>query len=367
MSVHKNKSNNTWYVKYNNKTKRGFKTKKEAINYNNQLLLNKDDNSNLIGFYELLDSYIQYTYNNSFYSTYIKKKNIINNIIKPNFKNKLINCIEPLDCENFRNKLNSLSYSTSYKNNILCIFKNIFSYATYFYHLNSDPSSRLKSFTKTHIEKMEDRYKENNVWSYDEFNRFIEYVDRLSYKTLFIILFYTGVRLGEALALNWNDIDLDNRVIHINKSLTRKTDKGNYEIKETKTASSIRDIKITKGLTDYLINYKSFEQNVSGFNYDWFVMGRCEPLPQTTIDRVKDNAIKKANVKRIRIHDFRHSHATILISEGCNIVAVSKRLGHSDIEMTLKVYTHLLPRNEDEIIDKLEKSSQNLLKIFSNK
>ena len=127
--------------------------------------------------------------------------------------------------------------------------------------------------------------------------------------------------------------------------------------------SSIRDIKITNSLSNYLKEYKLIEESISGFDSNWFVMDRLEPLPQTSIDRVKDNAIKKANVKRIRIHDFRHSHATILISQGCNIVAVSKRLGHSNVEMTLKVYTHLLQKSEDELIDKLERSSQNLLNL----
>ena len=127
--------------------------------------------------------------------------------------------------------------------------------------------------------------------------------------------------------------------------------------------SSIRDIKITNSLSNYLKEYKLIEESISGFDSNWFVIGRLEPLPQTSIDRVKDNAIKKANVKRIRIHDFRHSHATILISQGCNIVAVSKRLGHSNAEMTLKVYTRLLQKSEDELIDKLEGSSQNLLNL----
>ena len=65
-------------------------------------------------------------------------------------------------------------------------------------------------------------------------------------------------------------------------------------------------------------------------------------------------------LKKIRIHDLRHSHATILINNGVNIVAVSKRLGHSDINMTLKVYTHLLEKNADELVDKLEELKESV-------
>lgn len=76
--------------------------------------------------------------------------------------------------------------------------------------------------------------------------------------------------------------------------------------------------------------------------------------------------VKKAGIKKIRIHDFRHSHASNLIGEGMDIVAVSKRLGHSNVEMTLNCYTHLLQKNNDKLIDYLEKSSQFLLKNDEN-
>lgn len=102
--------------------------------------------------------------------------------------------------------------------------------------------------------------------------------------------------------------------------------------------------------------------NIYGFTDDWFIFGRLSPLPQTSIDRVKDNAINKSNVRRIRVHDLRHSHASNLIANGINIVAVSKRLGHSDVNMTLKVYTHLIKKNEDELLAYIDNSSQKLLK-----
>ncbi len=93
-----------------------------------------------------------------------------------------------------------------------------------------------------------------------------------------------------------------------------------------------------------------------GFTNEWFMFGRDKPLVLASIDRAKEVAIKKAGVKRIRIHDFRHSHASNLIASGVNIVAVSKRLGHSDVNMTLKVYTHLINDTNQQLIDILDKS-----------
>lgn len=101
------------------------------------------------------------------------------------------------------------------------------------------------------------------------------------------------------------------------------------------------------------------------FSLSWFIFGGKKPLSRTTIERIKNKAIKDAGVKKIRIHDFRHSHASNLIGEGMDIVAVSKRLGHSSVEITLNCYTHLLKKNDDNLIEYLEQSSHNLLTIFS--
>lgn len=109
-------------------------------------------------------------------------------------------------------------------------------------------------------------------------------------------------------------------------------------------------------LTNHLNNYKEEEMKLPDFNNDWFIFGRNTPLALASIDRAKEVAIKKGGVKRIRIHDFRHSHASNLIAFGANIVAVSRRLGHSDVSMTLKVYTHLINNANQQLIDTLNKS-----------
>ena len=96
------------------------------------------------------------------------------------------------------------------------------------------------------------------------------------------------------------------------------------------------------------------------------MFGGERPLSRTRITNAKEIAIKRSGVKRITIHDFRHSHASNLINEGINIVAVSRRLGHADVNMTLEVYTHLFKKNDDILVDYLEESSQNLLNFFKD-
>ena len=366
MSVHKDTRNNTWYVKYNNKTKRGFKTKKEGQQYEAKLKLSliKNDDCSKIYFSDIANDYVKFLYQrylnkNISYGTYLKNKNAILEIILPNAMNKKVSDIAELDCRKFSEKVSSMDYSTVHKNYVLNAYKAIFKHGKRYFGMTHDPSHVIEPLKKTFEEKVNHKDKETNVWSIDEFERFLEQVDKSMYRQLFVVLYFTGLRIGEALALKWSDYD--GEYLHITKAFTRKTESKKYEIKETKNISSIRDVEVGITLKTFLDEFKEIEAQQTGFCNDWFMFGRLEPLAQTSIDRVKDNAIKKANVKRIRIHDFRHSHASNLIANGINIVAVSRRLGHSDINMTLKVYTHLLKKNEIELVNFLDESSQNLL------
>ena len=203
-----------------------------------------------------------------------------------------------------------------------------------------------------------------NIWTDAEFQQFISCVDNEVYKALFLTLFYTGMRKGKILGLTWEDL-LDHR-INVDKALTRKTDlPDSYEIKEPKNVYSIREISLTDSLYEYLLDFKASQTLQPGFSEEWFMFGGPVPVAENTLTRAKDTACLKASVKRIHIHDFRHSHASNLIANGVNIVAVSKRLGHSDIAMTLSIYTHLLEKNDDELIASLESTSKNVVKMSS--
>ncbi len=359
MSVHKDK-NNKWYVKYKNKTKRGFNKKFEAEQYEAKLKLSQSVIGDEIKLYTIIDDYLELTEKRLTHGSYTKIKGVLNKTIKVYAKNKDISKINELDCRSFRENIQNLNYSTAHKNYILNCYKALFKHARIYYKVSNNPTYVLESFKKTFDEKMKNKKKELNIWNENDFNKFISQITKNNYKHLFILLFYTGMRLGEALALNWNDFT--NTTISINKSLTRKTNKGTYEIKDTKTVSSIREIDLGYNLSEILKLYKESEEKICAFNNNWFMFGRVTPLPYTSIEREKENAIKKANIRRIRIHDFRHSHASNLIAKGVNIVAVSKRLGHSDINMTLSIYTHLMKETEDKILNYIDSSSQNLLK-----
>lgn len=355
MPAYRDKRNNTWYIKLNNKTKRGFQSKKEALLYEAKLKLSDDDaKATNKTFKEVAYDFLGYEKINVSYGTYDKSRNSIERHILPHFKSdKKIAKITDLDCREYYEILGQLNYSTVYKNSVLQTFKAIFKHAEKFFNLKSDPTHFIERYKLNFEDSMKKKNKETNVWSDEEFKKFINEVTTPVYKELFIMLYFTGARLGEALALTWNDFHDDS--ISITKSITRKTLKASYEVKQPKNVSSYRTIGLGSNLTQHFNNFKTEEMKISGFINEWFIFGRVKPLVLASIDRAKEVAIKKAGVKRIRIHDFRHSHASNLIASGVNIVAVSRRLGHADVNMTLKVYTHLFKKSDNELTKEIDK------------
>lgn len=171
-------------------------------------------------------------------------------------------------------------------------------------------------------------------------------------------------------------IDFNNEEVIINKSLNRKqmvkgqkdiesmpviaSDMGwhisnsrSYEITTPKNKSSYRKILLPKNLVQMLLSYKQKCKREYGFNDSWFVFGGAEPLSDQTIRRRLNDYADNAGVKKIRVHDLRHSHASLLINKGQNILIVSQRLGHSDITQTLNTYSHLMPSVQKQIIGAL--------------
>ena len=193
------------------------------------------------------------------------------------------------------------------------------------------------SHVLTSIKKNISEQKEMEVWTVDEFNQFINCIHHPVYKAYFYTLFWTGIRRGEGIALLKDDLTEDGYLI-INKSI-RTISEG---AKAPKTASSVRKVKLDIKTYEILKTLKQRPGTIL-FGDDTYLSHSC-------IQRQFKKAINLSGVKPIRIHDLRHSHATILINSGANIVAVSKRLGHSDINMTLKVYTHLLDKTSDELV-----------------
>lgn len=250
----------------------------------------------------------------------------------------------------WKNEMNKTNLSTNYKNKIFSLIKEIISYADKIYNVTSLIPDKIGKF-----ENPTELKKEMDFYTYDEFQQFISVVDDLTYRCFFSLIYYCGLRLGEAQSLNWNDIDFKNNMLSITKSLTTKIKGKKFVIMPPKTKNSIRTLPIPNKVIEPLKQLYNECKNIPDFNKNCFVFGVFFPLPDTTIKQRRDNYCKQANIRKIRIHDFRHSCASLLINNGANITLVAKYLGHSNISMTLNTYSHMYKSRLDEIVNLIDK------------
>lgn len=354
MPVYKDEKRNTWYYstwkkdihgKNKKSVKRGFQTKKEAQLAEASFNLKSTENRS-ITFGELYLDYINYQKNNLKPRSFQCLQSRFNLHILPYFSKKKINNIIGKDVVDWHDELNKKGFAFRYRKVIHIHLSSILKYGVQHHGLNKNIASIIGGFKNDELKK------DLMFWTYEEFQRFINVVDDLTYKTFFSLLYYTGLRLGETLSLNWKDIH-DN-VVKVNKTISQRTSAGGYVITTPKTKNSVRNVLMPSHLVKLLNDYYIYQKTFEGFNDKWFVFGGVRPLPETTIGRVKDNYCELAGVKRIKIHDFRHSHASLLINKGANPTIVAQRLGHSDIAMTLNTYSHMFPNSQNEIINLID-------------
>ncbi len=263
------------------------------------------------------------------------------------FKDYNIYDLNTRDILKYQSYLMNLPFTYKYKKGVYYALISFLNFCKIYYDLEKNVASIVGMFkNKYEVEK------ELNIWTYDEFKRFIDVVDDQIYYTLFKFLFYTGCRLGEALALSFNDIE-DN-VLTINKTITKEFVNGKRIITPPKTKKSNRKILLDPGLLSDIKQLREYYiKNFKDFNNKFFIFGGINPLAPTTIERKKNHYCVIADVKQIRLHDFRHSHATLLVNNNIPINVVADRLGHADINMTYSVYVHKNLENEKRVIETL--------------
>ena len=352
MASIKKDDNGRWTVQYRytdwqgvrrKSTKRGFKTKHEAEDWFNNYMLVKVGNLDM-DFESFVNIYLDSVKQRIRESTWINKEYIINLKIIPYFKNKKINEIKPAEIIEWQNELmlarNSRGelYSQTYLKTIHNQLTAIFNYAVKYYGLKSNPANIAGSMGSKEAEEM-------NFWTKEEYEKFAyAMMDKpISYHA-FEVLYWTGARIGEVLALTPSDFDFENCTMHINKSYQRLNAKD--IISEPKTKNSKRIIKIPKFLSEELRDYI---QTI----YDVNEKTRIFPVTKSYMHHEMDRGCKETGVKRIRIHDLRHSHVSLLINMGFSAVAIAERVGHKSIDITYR-YSHLFPTTQQEIANKLD-------------
>ncbi len=346
MPTYKDEKTGTWYCKFyyvnwqgekKQKLKRGFKLQREAKDWERKFLEQFAQNPD-ITFESLYGKYKTYITPRIRESSAAIRFNIIDSHVLPYFKDRIVSDISPADISAWQTEILNKGLSETYTHSINVYLKAIFAYAVEYVGLPKNPCTKSIGSLKS---------RKIDFWTPEEYKQFSEACkDDVEAFTIFEVLYYTGMRVGEALALTLNDIDFTGCTISVTKTYYRIT--GKDLINPPKTAGSERTIAIPEFLAEELKEYISHlyepDPNERIFNR----------RPQYVRSILQDCA-EKAGVKQIRIHDLRHSHASMLINLGANPLLVAERLGHESPTITLKTYSHLFPSTQSEIVDKIKK------------
>lgn len=327
-----------WQGKKHKSTKRGFETKREAEEWLRDFLSKQSMDFNM-KFKDFMELYFEDMCTRLRESTIRRKRYIFDLKITPYFGLKRMNEITAPDIRAWQNEMLKRDYSQTYLRAINNELKAVFNYAAKYYDLPHNPCVKAGTIGKSHAGEMK-------IWTVEEFECFVEKLMNKQQSYLaFMILFWTGMRLGELLALTIGDIDMDANTISISKSLQR-LDKRDV-VTEPKTPRGIRTIAVPEFLLDDIRDY--IDRLYKPEKTD-----RLIPVTKYFLEHEIKRGIKESGVKDIHIHCLRHSNCALLASLGFTPVEIAERLGHEKVETTLNIYAHVMPERRGAIADRLD-------------
>ncbi len=353
MPVYRNKVRNSWYCSFyytdwtgkrKRKKKEGFPSRKEARDYEAAFLMQHQGSCDMV-FEVLADLYLEDCRNHCKPTSFSVKNYLIKTKILPYFKDMSVNEIKVSTVRFWQNELLSQctkreqTYSDTYLKSIHVQLSAILNYGMRYYNLPSNPAALCSSMGNKKTTVM-------NFWTIDEFNRFLSCLEpEPPARLIFQLLFWTGIRSGEMLALSADNFDFKKRLLHITQNYCRF--QGEDLLLTPKTAGSLRTIALPAFLCDDIQAYvSSLPASCQG--------KRLFPVSKYYLTRQLKSGCAKVGVKEIRIHDLRHSHASLLIELGYSPLLIAERLGHEKIETTLQTYAHLYPNKQSELAAYLE-------------
>jgi len=334
-----------WTGKRKKKKKEGFSKQGDAKEYEREFLL-KNSRSCDMSFASLVELYKEDTEYRVREGTQDTRDRIINKWLLPYFGDLPVNKIDAVIIRKWQNKVmsainprNGKKYAETYIRSINSRLSAIFNYAVKFYNLGANPCLSAGSMGKKKAGKMK-------FWTLDEFNLAMAHVSNWSFRLAFEIMYWLGFREGECLALTPADI-LPSKVARVDKTHHRQ--KGKDKNGPPKTDNSYGDTSMPDFLYDEIMSY------INAL-YDIKPHDRIFYFQKGTLGHALTEAAKAAGVKRIRVHDLRHSHAALLVELGYGIVAVAKRL-RDTVEVAMSTYSHLYPQKMDEVASDLNKQA----------
>ena len=305
---------------------------------------------------QLFEEYINDKRHNVRETSLDKTSSILKREILPTLGDKQLRKLTTPILQNWKSALADKKLSLITKQHIYGEFRAMLNYAVKMEYLPRNPLIVIGNFREAYFEKPQDKLR---YYTPEQFKLFISEAQKdcksitdWGYFVFFCIAYYTGMRKGEINALKWSDIE--GNIIHVRRSVAQKI-KGKPIIETPpKNKSSYRDVQMPSVLRSILDEHLLRQKTKKGFTEDFRVCGGISCLRDTSIENRNISFSTAAKLPHIRIHDFRHSHASVLVNNGINIQEVARRLGHSKVEMTWNTYSHLYPREEEKAIAVLE-------------
>ena len=316
------------YVDFNGEKKqtqkRGFATKRDALAYERAFLTQKQYDGKTT-YAEIWELFKEDALSDKRFTTVRGYESNMRLYILPFFGDRAIADIDDLMIRKWQNELKQQDFQDVYIRRIETNFRTVLRYGLATCKIDTDPSKRLKPAGSTKVREMD-------IWTLEEYKAFRGQINNARTGVMFDILYYAGLRVGELLALQVGAVDLDRSIIKITQSMQR----FNKEdiITPPKTKNSYRQVAISSFLREELQEYIST-----------LYMPKAEdllfPVGKNPLYKAMTKYAAAASVKHIRLHDLRHSHASLLIAQGFDIMDISKRLGHEKVSTTLNIYGHL--------------------------
>lgn len=286
-------------------------------------------------------------------TTLDKKRQMFENVILPVVGDIKLTDFDIPAAQKWKNDISSRGYTCKTCQNYYTQFSAMLSFAVKMGYITRNPLQTLGNFRNSEFELPQEKL---HFYTAEQVKKYLSAayntaqngtITDWGYYVFFAIAVYTGARKGEINALKWSDIE--NNIIHIRRSLTQKI-KGDDIETAPKNRSSYRDLQMPEPLINILSEQLQRHKTDSRFNKDFRICGGVTALRDTSIELRNTAYAKSAELPHIRIHDFRHTHASLLVNEGINIQEIARRLGHSNVETTWQTYAHLYPREEERAV-----------------
>lgn len=329
----------------------GYKKEKDAEKALRKALKDYDDglylNVNDMTVEELCEQYFEIYIKTLSYRTEERYKSIINNSIIPMLGKAKIDEIKTIHIQRYLHTLNDKAPATVKKH--YYVLKKMFEQAVKWNLININPCEG--------VVLPKEKRTEMKVWDKETINEFLKIVKGTKWYIPFLIAFTSGLRQGEIAGLKWQDFNKEENTLYVVRTMQR-----NFELKATKTKSSMRKIVLMDSTIEALKwQLKWQEENKKTFDEYKDTGFICthengKPINPENMGKAFNKLVKSNNLPSIRFHDIRHTFATLLLKNGTNPKIVSEILGHSNVQTTLNVYSHMLPDMQKETMERLQES-----------